>query len=173
MLLDRKELLDAAKNEAFARCRYELFAEIAHAEGLHYFAKILEETARNELSHFKEFMEILGLVGDTKSNLKTAIGSETEEAINIYPNLQKHAMADGELDTARLLQQIAKIEERHKERLEKLADLLESDSVYRRNKTIRWKCRICGYVLDAKEPPKKCPGCQSTQEYYEPEDFSV
>jgi len=121
LLLDKNDIFEAAKNEAFARCRYELFAEIAHEEGLHYFAKILEETAKNELSHFREFMNILGLINDTKSNLNTAIKSETDESVNIYPKLYENAMADRELDTARLFQQIAKIEARHKERLGKLS----------------------------------------------------
>lgn len=173
MLLDKKAIYEVAKNEAFARCRYEIFAEIAHEEGLHYFAKILEETARNELSHFREFMNVLGLIKDTKNNLEAAILSETDESDSIYPKLQSDAMADGEFETARLFQQIAKIEARHKERLEKLSEILANDSVYRRTKKIRWKCRTCGYIHEALSPPAKCPGCQSTKQAYEPEDFSV
>ena len=114
MQLTRKDIETAMKNEAFARCRYELYAEQARAEGLHYFAKILEETAKNELSHFREFMQILGDLKDTKTNLQTAIADEDAEAENLYPALQQDAMADGELNTARLFQQIAKIEARHR-----------------------------------------------------------
>ena len=173
MLLERKDIVEAMKNEAFARCRYELFAEQARSEGLHYFAKVLEETARNELSHFKEFMKILSMIGSTGENLSVAIAGEALESQKLYPDLQKAAMADGEMNTARLFQQISKIETAHKERLEKLAALLEDDNVYRRAEDIRWKCRVCGYVYTGKEPPKKCPGCQNTREVYEPEDFNI
>jgi len=172
-VLDKNAILQAAKNEAFARCRYEVFAQVAREEGLHYFAKILEETARNELSHFKEFMMILGLIGDTQINLKAAIKSESEESEKIYPLLHKQSMSDGQLDTARLFQQIGKIEKRHKERLERLSVILAEDSVYRREKKIKWKCRVCGYVHEATSPPNMCPGCQSKIDAYEPEDFSV
>lgn len=172
-MLDRKDIEDAMKNEAFARCRYELYAEIAREEGLHYFAKVLEETARNELSHFHEFMKILGGLGDTAQNLKTAIAAEKAESQTIYPKLKEYAMADGEMNTGRLFQQIAKIEQTHMERLEKLSELLESGSVYKRAQGIRWKCRICGYTYEGTEPPKKCPGCQNGREAYEPEDFGI
>jgi len=172
-MLDRNAILQAAKNEAFARCRYEVFAQVARDEGLYYFAKILDETARNELSHFKEFMTILDLIGDTKTNLEVAIESESEETNEIYPKLHEQSMCDGKLDIARLFQQIGKIERRHKERLEKLSVILAQDSVYRRDKKIKWKCRVCGYVHEAKSPPNMCPGCQSKIDAYEPEDFSV
>lgn len=173
MQLDRNELYKALQNEALARCRYELYAEIAHAEGLHYFAKILEETSRNELSHVREFMTILGLLGNTRTNLETAIMNEKDESTLVYPKLSEAAKVDGELNTARLLQQIGKIEERHSIRFEQLAKLLDEDSVYRREKKILWKCRTCGYIYEGLEPPKKCPGCQSSKECYEPADFSI
>jgi len=170
---DEREIQSALLNEALARCKYEIYAEIAHAEGLHYFGKILEETANNELSHVREIMGVLGLLKSTKENLSTAIESESEESQTIYPNLQKTALVENKLDTARLFQQIAKIEARHLERFERLAELLDSDSVYKRDIEITWKCRTCGYIHIGKEPPTKCPGCQSSKECYEPADFSI
>ena len=172
MLLDRKEIIAAMKNEAFARCRYELFAEQAEAQGLMYFARVLRETADNELSHFREFMRILGQVGDTEANIKTAIADETAEAEDMYPKLAQHAMADGELNTARLFERIAGIEKRHKERLERMAALLKDGSVYERSESVEWKCCVCGYVIEGTKPPKKCPACQNGGEFYVPEDFS-
>jgi rubrerythrin len=170
-MLEDKEILEVMKNEAYARCRYEIFAEIAREQGLLYYAKVLEEIAFNELSHFREFMRILNLRGDTLENLKTAVIDEEDESTSIYPKLYQDAMVDGKLNTARLFQQITKIEALHKERLDKLADLLETDSVFKRDINIKWKCLTCGYVHEGKEPPNKCPGCQSGQNFYEPEDF--
>lgn len=173
MQYDERDIKNALMNEALARCKYELYAEIAHSEGLHYFGKILEETANNELSHVREIMRVLGLLKSTKENLKTAIKSESEESQTIYPNLQKAALVENKLDTARLFQQIGKIEARHLERFQRLEALLDSDSAYKRDIAITWKCRTCGYIYIGKEPPTKCPGCQSSKEYYEPADFSI
>jgi rubrerythrin len=167
------DIYSVLQNEALARCRYEFFAEIAHQEGLHYYAKIFEETARNELSHTREIFRMLHLLGSTKENLKSAIEYEKRENESIYPELSENAIAEGELDAARLFKQIAIIESRHQERLEKLLALLEENSAYKRKYSIQWKCRICGYIYEGVEPPKKCPGCQSDFTSYEPEDFSV
>lgn len=172
-MLNRQQLMNVLQGEAMARCRYELYAEIAREEGLHYFAKILEETAGNERSHVRELMKLLGLLGTTLTNLDTAIQNETLEATAIYPNLQDEAIAEGDLNTARLFQQITKIEARHKERFEKLHTLLDNDQVFKRAEAILWKCRVCGYVHEGMEPPKKCPGCQSLQNCFEPNDFSI
>lgn len=172
-MLNRQQLMDVLYSEAMARCRYEVYAEIAHNEGLHYFAKILEETAGNELSHVRELMKRLGLIGSTLSNLDTAIQNETIESTSIYPNLQDEAIANGDLETARLFQQITKIEERHRSRFEKLHLLLDNDQVYQRDQAILWKCRVCGFVYEGKEPPCKCPACQSLQSCFEPNDFAI
>ncbi len=173
MPLDRQDIIKALQNEALARCQYEIYAQIARDEGLHYFAKVLEEIGRNELSHVTEFMRILGRLSDTSSHLKRAIENESYESGELYPKLSQQACSDGELNTGRLFAQIAKIEARHKDLLDKLSLLLDNNSVYKRDHSIVWKCRICGYIYEGLEPPKKCPGCQNTQECYEPEDFSI
>lgn len=171
--MDSKKIFEVMKNEAYARCRYEIYAEIARDEGLHYFAKVLEEIANNELSHFREFMRILNLRGSTIDNLETAISDEHTESNSIYPQLKDDAMVDNELNTARLFQQIAKIENLHMERLEQLKTLLEKDAAFKREVNIKWKCRTCGYIHEGTEPPNKCPGCQSGKNHYEPEDFGI
>lgn len=172
-MLDRQQLIDVLQGEALARCRYEIYAEIARSEGLHYYAKILEETSRNELSHVRELMKILGMYGSTKANLDVAIQGEELESNLIYPGLQDDALVEGDLDTARLFQQITKIESRHKQRLEKLQALLLNDEVFKRSKSILWKCRVCGYIHEGDEPPLKCPACQSLRNCFEPDDFAI
>lgn len=173
MLLNKDDIYTAMRNEAFARCRYELFAEIADESGLHYYANVLKELAQNEFSHFRGFMNLLGLVGSVEENLRTAIIDETLETESVYPKLSQQALCDGELDTARLFSQIAKIEKLHKVRLEKMVDLIENDSVYRREEDITWKCCVCGYTIEGKEPPNKCPACQSGKNWYVPHDFTL
>ncbi|MCK8825733.1 rubrerythrin family protein [Fuchsiella alkaliacetigena] len=169
----KREIYSVLRQEVLARCRYELFAEIARQEGLHYYAKIFEETAQNELSHAREIFRILGKLGSTEENLRTAIEAEKEEQESVYPRLAEQAMAEGELEAARLFKQIGMIEERHQQRLERLLELLESDSVFKREEAIKWKCRVCGYVYEGTEPPQKCPGCQNDITHYEPEDFGI
>jgi len=44
-------------------------------------------------------------------------------------------------------------------------------SMCKREKPIRWKCAVCGYIHEGKEPPKECPSCKHPREYYEPESM--
>lgn len=171
--VDKNKLIKVLHEEAMASVRYSIYAEIAESEGLHYYSKIFKETSRNEQSHCKEIMKLLGNIKTTKYNLDTAIENESNEASRIYPDLQKEALGEGELNTARLFQQISKIEKGHKERFEHLRDLLNNEAVFRRDESIIWKCKICGYIHQGNEPPQKCPACQSSYNSFEPEDFSI
>ena len=39
--------------------------------------------------------------------------------------------------------------------------------VFKREKSVRWVCRNCGYVHEGTEAPEECPACAHPQAYYE------
>ncbi len=47
--------------------------------------------------------------------------------------------------------------------------MVENDTLYKRENSIRWKCSKCGNVHEGKEPPEECPSCKHKKKYYEPE----
>lgn len=164
-----KENLETAfAGESQARNKYTYYAAIAHKEGYHYIARILEETAENEKRHAKDEFALLGGLGDTAANLEAAINGEHYETITMYPEFAKIAEEEGNEKAANLFRQIAKIEEHHRDRYRKLLELVKSGKVFKRDKPIKWKCSVCGYIHEGTEPPEKCPCCQHPKEYYEP-----
>ena len=172
MTKTEENLKAAFAGESQARNKYTYYAKVAREEGYHYIAKILEETALNEMQHAKDELKLLGGIGDTIANLKDAISGEDYETLTMYPTFAKEAEEEGNKEAARVFKQIAKVEEQHRERYKKLLAMLENGTLYKRDEPIRWKCSKCGYVLEGTEPPKKCPACQHPQEYYEPECMS-
>ncbi len=166
-------LKTAFSGESQARNKYTFFAQVARKEGYHYIARIFEETAENERRHAKDEFSLLKGIGDTAANLKEAIGGENYETTEMYPNFAKEAEAEGNKAAAVLFTQIAKVEQHHRERYRKLLALIESGMVYKREKPIRWKCSVCGYIHEGTEPPAKCPCCQHPREYYEPADLDI
>ena len=66
---------------------------------------------------------------------------------------------------------IARVEADHRERYQKLLEMVENGTVFSRDEPIRWKCSVCGYVHEGTEPPGKCPCCSHPREYYEPESM--
>lgn len=162
-------LKSAFAGESQARNKYTYFAQVAREEGLHYVAKIFEETARNEMQHARDEYRLLKGLGDTKTNLKAAIEGEHYEVIEMYPQFAKQAEEEGNREAAVLFRMVAKVEEQHRNRYKKLLEMLENGTLYKRDKPIRWKCSICGYIHEGTEPPPKCPSCKHPREYYEPE----
>jgi len=159
----------AFAGESQARNKYTYFAKVARKEGYHYIANIFEETAMNEMQHAKDEFKLLKGIGDTKANLKEAIGGEHYETISMYPDFAKDAEAEGNKEAAALFRMIARVEEKHRDRYKKLLEMVEKGTVFKREKKISWKCSKCGYIHEGTEPPAKCPSCKHPKEYYEPE----
>ncbi|MDP7521207.1 MAG: rubrerythrin family protein [Candidatus Pacearchaeota archaeon] len=164
-------LKDAFAGESQARNKYDYFAKVARKQGFYYVAKIFEETALNEMQHAKEEFKLLKGIGDTKENLKEAIKGEHYENTEMYPNMEKDAKKEGNKEAEILFKEISSVEEHHEARYKKLLEMLEKNTLYKRDKSIKWKCSKCGYIHVGKEPPKECPACKHEREYFEPEDI--
>ena len=165
----KKALLD----ELAAAGKYNLFAIQARREGLSYYADIFDELAGNELAHAHQIYKLVYSKNTTTDNLKSAIAGETVEFTSLYPELAQLALKEGNLEAARIFKQIGKIEKHHFNRLSKMLDLLESDMVYEREESTRWKCDICGYEYEGKKPPSRCPACTATKDHYFPLDLKL
>ena len=163
----------AFAGESQARNKYTFFAEVARAEGYHYIAKIFEETAFNEMQHAKDHLKLLGGIGDTLSNLKEAMGGEDYEVESMYPQFAKEAAEEGQKQAKIAFEQVAKIEAHHRERYKKLIEMITAGTVYQREQAIKWKCGVCGYIVEGTEPPPKCPSCKQPREYYEPANMDI
>ncbi|MFH1392051.1 MAG: rubrerythrin [Candidatus Diapherotrites archaeon] len=164
-----KNLKEAFAGESMARNKYDYFAKVARKENYHYLAKIFEETALNEMQHAKDEFKLLKGIGSTKENLKTAIDGEHYENTEMYPSFAKDADEEGNKEAAKKFRIISKIEEKHEKRYKKLLEMVENNTVYKREKPIIWKCSKCGHIHKGTEPPGECPSCKHAKEYFEPE----
>jgi rubrerythrin len=163
-----ENLKAAFAGESQARNKYTFYAAVAKKEGYHYIARILEETADNERRHAKDEFTLLDGIGDTATNLKAAAEGEDYETKSMYPQFAQEAEEEGNMAAAALFRQIAKIEAHHRDRYKRLLEMVKNGTVYKREKPIKWKCSVCGYIHEGTEPPAKCPCCKHPLEYYEP-----
>lgn len=178
-----KNLLKAFAGESQARNRYTYFASVARKAGFEQIAGIFEETAENEKEHAKVFFKYLeksggkaveitaeypaGKIGKTEENLLSAAEGEKLEWGTLYPNFGKVARDEGFKEIGDSFREIAEVEEKHEKRYRKLLANLKSNSVFKKDKVVKWKCRNCGYVHEGKEAPKECPACKHVQAFYE------
>jgi len=173
-------LLKAFAGESQARNRYTYFASIAKKEGFEQISAIFTETADNEKEHAKVFFKYLegggteitatypaGRLGTTAENLLAAAEGELEEWSILYPDFADVAEAEGFADVAASFREIAKVESHHEMRYRKLLENVKGFTVFKKDGSVFWKCRNCGYIYEGPEVPMECPACHHPQAYFE------
>ena len=180
-------LMKAFAGESQARNRYTMFSEKATEEGFDQISNLFIETAGNEKVHAELFFNHLktGLEGqvfpysvninteypvaidNTLNNLKFAAMGEKEEGHNIYPYFSGIAKDEGFPEVAVTFSLIAAIEKKHEERFEKLANNVETDSVFKKADKQEWKCTTCGHIHTGNNAPEICPVCKKPRAVFE------
>jgi rubrerythrin len=85
----------------------------------------------------------------------------------MYPEFAKIAREEGFGDIALVFEAIAVAERFHEKRFKALAANIESGSVFKKSGKVTWRCRNCGYILEAAAAPAKCPACAHPQAHFE------
>ena len=123
-----ENLKAAFAGESQANRRYLYFAQKADVEGYNDVAAVFRSTAEGETGHAHghlEFLEEVGdpatgkPIGDTKSNLVSAVAGETHEYTDMYPGMAKTAREDGFEEIADWFETLAKAEKSHAGKFQK------------------------------------------------------
>ena len=162
-----KNLWTAFAGESQARNKYDYFAKEFKKACFEQIAAIFQETALNEKEHAKKEFKYLVKLGDLKAHLQAAIDGEHYEQTKMYPEFARIAEKEGFSEIAKIFWEIAKAEIAHEMRYKKLLKKLNKGTVFRESKSVKWKCRNCGYIYEGKEPPKECPACKHATAYFE------
>ena len=183
-----KNLTKAFIGESQARNRYNYYAKVAKKEGYEQISGIFEETAEQEKTHAKRLFEHINelkekmdenmehiqveadaptVYGSTVDNLKAAIAGEHYENSDMYPSFAQKAEEEGLDHIAARLRSIAKAEEHHQNRYEKLLKEVENGTVFQKQEEVYWVCRECGYIHYGAETPEECPSCDHPRSFYQ------
>lgn len=175
-----KNILAAFAGESQARNRYSYFAAVAKKEGYVQIAAVFEETANQEKEHAKRLFKLLeggeveitaafpaGVIGTTLENLMASAGGENHEQTSMYPEFAKIAREEGLQEIACIFDAIAVAERFHEKRFLALAKNIEKGQVFKKDKSVTWRCRNCGYIYEGEAAPAKCPACAHPQAHFE------
>ena len=175
-----KNLLIAFAGESQARNRYTYYASKAKKEGYMKIASVFLETAENEKEHAKRLFKFLeggdveitasfpaGIIGDTAQNLRSAANGEKYEHSKMCPEFARIAEEEGFNEIAKVFRAIAVAEKYHEKRFLSILKEIEKGTVFRKESSVKWRCRNCGYIHESKEAPIKCPACAHPQGYFE------
>lgn len=121
-------LKEAFAGESQANRRYLYFARQADVEGYPDIAALFRSVAEGETGHafgHFDFLKEVGdpvtgvPVGDTASNLKSAIEGETYEYTEMYPGFARTAREEGFEELAEWFETLARAEKSHAARFTK------------------------------------------------------
>jgi len=129
-----QNLKDAFAGESQANRRYLYFANKADVEGRTDVAALFRSTAEGETGHAHGHLDYLAQVGDpatdmpigdTGSNLKSAVAGETHEYTDMYPGMAASAREEGFVEIAEWFETLAKAERSHANRFSKALAALD------------------------------------------------
>jgi len=154
-------LKEAFAGESQANRKYLAFAEKAEQDGYRQVAKLFRAAAAAETVHALNHLRVMGAVGKTADNLKSAIDGETAEFRDMYPRFIVAAKKEKASDAAILTFDVAnKVEKIHadlyKDALDNLGDNREVDY---------YVCSICGNTVENKAH-ERCPICNAPKEMF-------
>jgi rubrerythrin len=175
-----KNILTAFAGESQARNRYTYFASQAKKDGYVQISEIFTETADQEKEHAKRLFKLLeggevevaaafpaGVIGTTLDNLKEAAAGENYEHTDMYPGFAKTAVEEGFEEIAVIFKAIAVAEKQHEKRYVALAANIANNTVFKKDKSVVWRCRNCGYLHEGDSAPEECPACAHAQAHFE------
>jgi len=175
-----KNILTAFAGESQARNRYTYFASQAKKDGYVQISEIFTETANQEKEHAKRLFKLLeggevdvaaafpaGVIGTTLENLQEAAAGENYEYTDMYPGFAKTAIEEGFEEIADIFKAIAVAEKQHEKRYLALAVNITNGMVFKKEQSVVWRCRNCGYLHESKDAPEECPACAHPQAHFE------
>ena len=175
-----KNLMAAFAGESQARNRYTYFASKARKDDYVQIADIFEETANQEREHAKRLFKFMtggeaevtaafpfGVIGETTDNLKAGAAGENYEWTTMYPAFAKTAREEGFDEVAAAMESIAVAEKQHEKRYLDLAKNIDEGKVFKKDASVVWRCRNCGYLHEGAEAPEICAACAHPQAHFE------
>lgn len=180
----RENLMRAFAGESQARNRYTIAAKAAKERGLYAVSQIFLFTADQERAHAERYYELLKKsAGNTikvdgtypvdhfdsvTELLDAARHNELEEFSDVYPAFGEIAKEEGFIEESSTFYQIARIEEIHAKRFEKISELLKEGKYYEGAEEKEWMCMNCGHIYHGKLVPNVCPVCHYERGYFIP-----
>ena len=183
-LIDSQTYINLARSfagECQAQTRYKFIEYGARMQNLNCLAEIIDKVIYNEFNHArilythiqkasnKTITNIDVCMGtpfkqkwDLADNLLFAAEDEADE-VKIYLDFVKTAKEEGFNDIAATFKMLSDVEKSHNKLFMSLFEQMDANTMYKREKPVKWKCSACGFEATAEKAFDTCPLCQAKQ----------
>ena len=160
MTKTEKNLAEAFAGESQANRKYLAFAKKADEEGLAQVARLFRAAAAAETVHAHAHLRVLNGVGSTAENLKEAVGGETHEFTDMYPQMIEDAKEEDNKAALMSFMYANSVEKIHADLYQKALDAMAdlADTTY-------YVCDVCGNTVEG-EVPDRCPICGMSRDHF-------
>lgn len=182
-----RNLMRAFAGESQARNRYTFAASQARKSGLYVIQQIFIWTAEQERQHaaafYNQLRELAGhtipidggypvdISPDLATLLDMAQHNEYEEHDDIYKKFAQIAREEGFQKAAGLFHMIGEVEKMHGDRFGAFAGLIRENELFVSRVETKWMCLKCGFTVESREAPMKCPVCEHEQGFFVRAEF--
>lgn len=125
MSITIQNLESALAGESMAHIKYRYFAKIARDEGFEEVAKHFEHTADQEIKHAWGHLDLLIGKPDTRKCLELAIEGETYEFTRMYPQFERQAKAETNIEAVKEFNEQGRESQEHAQQFKKVLALAE------------------------------------------------
>lgn len=125
MSITIENLESALAGESMAHIKYRYFAKLARAEGFEEVAQHFEHTANQEILHAWGHLELLIGKPDTRKCLELAIEGETYEFNIMYPQFERQAKAENNIEAVKEFNEQGRESNEHAQAFKKVLALAE------------------------------------------------
>jgi len=158
-----ESLAAAFAGESQAAEKYLVFAEQAEDEGLPQIAKLFRAISFAETRHARNHLRVMGGIGSTADNLKTAFDGESFEIDEMYPAYREIAVTQENAQAKRSIRFALKAERDHKWMYEQARErAVAGEDIADESVSV---CVICGHTVIG-DVPDTCPVCAAAKAYY-------
>ena len=125
MSITLENLESALAGESMAHIKYRYFAKLARAEGFEEIAQHFEHTADQEIKHAWGHLELLIGKPSTKVCLEMAINGETYEFTTMYPQFERQAKAESNIEAVKEFNEQGRESQTHAQEFKEILALAE------------------------------------------------
>jgi rubrerythrin len=146
----------AFAGESQAYMKYTIFADKAQREGYPEVARLFRAIAHAEQVHATNHLRTLRGIGDTATNLETAVGGENYENTEMYPAFATTAKQDGDKAAMRTIRYALEAEKIHEVMFGQAKESVAAGEDIKSAPV--FVCPTCGHTVIG-EAPHECPIC--------------
>lgn len=158
----RERLSETVAGELMAHLRYLTFAERAEKRGYRKIGTLFRALAESEYRHARSFFSVLNQPKPFTGTISDFVAGEEFEHQRLYPMMEEYAQDHHYPLSGQAYENACAAEKVHS-RLLKGAERLEDGDISRETLYV---CAICGYLMEGKEKPERCPICGASSKQF-------